>query len=97
MNHGAKRVRPLDRMELRTAHPRRTLLTLTNEWQTARELAEIAGIPVNGAGTALLALHARAHRTPRRRPQLRLAMGRPRRQRPPVYSLGSNACPHAST
>jgi hypothetical protein len=61
-------------VKLPTEHQRRMLLALTDEWQTARELAEIAGIPVKGAGTALLALHARAHRTPRRRPQLRLAM-----------------------
>jgi hypothetical protein len=33
------------------------LLALTDQWQTAGELAEVAGIPVKGAGTVLLALH----------------------------------------
>jgi predicted Rossmann fold nucleotide-binding protein DprA/Smf involved in DNA uptake len=33
------------------------LLALTDEWQTAHDLAEVAGIPVKGAGTVLLALH----------------------------------------
>ena len=34
------------------------LLALTSEWRTASEqLAEVAGIPVKGAGTVLLALH----------------------------------------
>jgi hypothetical protein len=32
------------------------LLALTDEWQTASEFAEVAGIPVKGAGTVLLAL-----------------------------------------
>ena len=40
---------------------RRTYLALTDEWQSARTLAEHAGIPIKGAGTALLALVARGH------------------------------------
>ena len=36
---------------------RRMLLALTDEWQTASELAEVSGIPEKGAGTVLLALH----------------------------------------
>jgi hypothetical protein len=42
---------------VRTEHQRRMLLALTDEWQTAGELAEVAAIPLKGAGTVLLALH----------------------------------------
>jgi hypothetical protein len=42
-------------MKLPTEQPRRMLLALTDEWQTAGELAEVAGIAPNGAGTVLLA------------------------------------------
>ena len=48
-------------LKLRTEHQRRMLLALTDEWQTAQELAEVAGIPVKGAGTVLLALHKQGH------------------------------------
>ena len=37
------------------------LLAFTDEWQPASELAEVAGIPVKGAGTVLLALHTQGH------------------------------------
>jgi predicted DNA-binding ArsR family transcriptional regulator len=32
-------------MKLPTEHQRRMMLALTDEWQTAHELADIAGIP----------------------------------------------------
>jgi hypothetical protein len=45
--------------QLHTDAQRRAYLALTEHWQPARALAEHAGIPVRGAGTALLALVAR--------------------------------------
>jgi putative membrane protein len=46
-------------VKLPTERQRRMLLALTTEWQTATELAEVAGIPVKGVGTVLLALRNR--------------------------------------
>jgi hypothetical protein len=37
------------------------LFALTDQWQTSRALAEVAGIPLKGAGTVLLALYKQGH------------------------------------
>ena len=45
----------------RTEAQRRMLFALTDDWQSARELAQVAGIPLSRAGSTLLALQKRGH------------------------------------
>ena len=45
----------------RTDAQRRMLFALTDDWRSARELAEVAGIPLSRAGSTLLALHEHGH------------------------------------
>ena len=44
---------------VRTEPQRRMLLALTDDCQSATDLAEVAGIPMKGAGTVLVALRER--------------------------------------